>query len=93
MNNRERYFRNFSLYNELNAKKLLETEDYKTILDKLYIESYKLINKKYEQRDIPKIKKLLEIINQIKFRKNLTKMHNFNENLCQGLITRLKNLS
>lgn len=93
MNNRERYFRNFSLYNELTAKKLLETEDYKTILDKLYIESYKLIKKKYEQRDIPKIKKLLEIINQIKFGKNLTKMHNFNENLRQGLITRLKNLS
>jgi hypothetical protein len=93
MNNRARYFRNFSLYNNLSPKQLLATKDYKTILDKLYKEASILTknNRRYNSKDIPKINNLLEIINEIG--KNRSKMHNFHEDLRQALINRLNNLS
>jgi hypothetical protein len=40
--------------------------------------------------DIPKIKRLLEIIEQIKFGPNKSKMHNINEDVRQDLIKRLR---
>jgi len=91
MNNRERYFRNFSLYN-LTPKELLNQKDYKTILDKLYREAHKLTSngRKYNSNDIPKIKRLLEIIKKIK--SNKIKRFNFNNNMYEKIKQRLSNI-
>ena len=91
INNRARYFRNFSLYNNISPPVLLKDKDYNTILDKLYREAYKLINNTILMiTDIPKIKRLLEIIKEIKFGPNKSKMHNINEDVRQDLIKRLR---
>jgi len=85
MNNRARYFRNFSLYNNLSPEQLLETKDYKTILKKLYNEARKLINKNtpYNRTDIQKRTKLLEIIRLLQI--NPQTRLNINHNLVRNL--------
>ena len=76
---------NFSLYNKITAKELLEKKYYMMVLHKLYKEASKLIRKKtpYNLSDIQKRKKLLEIIDLIQI--NPQTRLNINHNLVRNL--------
>jgi len=76
---------NFSLYNNISPEQLLKTKYYKTILDKLYKEAYKLIRKTtpYNRTDIQKRTKLLEIIRLLQI--NPETRLNINHNLVRNL--------
>ncbi len=78
---------NFSLYNEITAKELLEKKYYMMVLHKLYKEAYKLINKTtpYTSFDIEHRKKLLEIIRLLKI--NPQTRLNIHNNLVSNLKT------